>query len=217
VKHVMVDFWRLCGQMKTMPKIWHTQATEPAYKNGPTDDPSSYRSIGIVPILRGTIDNAFQRYMSRRYQAHSAQHGFRRGVATDQEILRVMNSTRKRAAPLVLLDVKGAYPSVPRRDLVELVRVRVESELANMLSILLAPNRVITIGDPASNVSVTQRGLKQGDLKAPAPFNLFLDPLLEGLEPEQTMEEVVAYADDVTLTPRNSTQLQAQLHYSIIS
>jgi Reverse transcriptase (RNA-dependent DNA polymerase) len=132
-------------------------------------------------------------------------------VATDQAILRVLNSTRKRAAPLVLLDIKGAYPSVPRRDLFELVRVRVDSELANMLSILLALTRMITIGDPASNVSVTQRGLTQGDLKAPALFNLFLDPLLEGLDPEQNMEEVVAYADDITITPRNITQLQAQL------
>jgi hypothetical protein len=120
VRYMMVDFWRLCRQLKTMPIMWHTQATEPAYKNGPTDDPSSYRPIGIVPILRGTIDNAFQRYISRRYQAHSAQHGFGRGVATDQVILRVLNSTRKRATPLVSLDINGAYPSVPRWELVEM-------------------------------------------------------------------------------------------------
>jgi hypothetical protein len=43
VKHLMVDFWRMCGQMKIMPTMWHAKATEPAYKNGPTDDPSSYR------------------------------------------------------------------------------------------------------------------------------------------------------------------------------
>jgi hypothetical protein len=58
--------------------------------------------------------------------------------------------------------------------------VRVDPELANLLSILLAPTRVITIGDPAVNVSVTQRGLTQDDLMAPALFSLFLDPLLEG-------------------------------------
>jgi hypothetical protein len=132
VKHIMVDFWRLCGQLKTMPIMWHTLATEPAYKNGPTDDPSLYRPIGIVTMLLGTIDNAFQRYMSRRYQAHSAQHGFGRGVATEQVILRVLNSSRKRAAPLVLLDIKSAYPSVPRWELVEMVRVRVDPELASI-------------------------------------------------------------------------------------
>jgi hypothetical protein len=68
----------------------------------------------------------------------------------------------------------------------------VDSDLADMLTMLLAPTRVITIGDPNATVSITQRGLTQGDLKATALFSLFIDPLQEELDPHASMSGVVA-------------------------
>jgi Reverse transcriptase (RNA-dependent DNA polymerase)/Endonuclease-reverse transcriptase len=208
---LLPDLWCLCGKLKLMPTPWRTQATEPAYKSGPTDDPKSYRPIGIVPTLRSVIDRAFRLYTERRYTPHCSQHGFRKGVSPEHAILRVMHSTRTRNAPVGLLDIKGAYPSVPRQELVAMVRERIDPNLANMLTVLLSPTCVIVLGDPTQSVAITQRGLTQGDLKATTLFSLFIDPLLETLDPDACMSEVVAFADDITLTPRNDLHLQTQL------
>jgi hypothetical protein len=208
---LLPDLWRLCGKLKVMPTPWRTQATEPAYKSGPTDDPKSYRPIGIVPTLRSVIDRAFRLYTERRYTPHCSQHGFRKGVSPEHAILRVMHSSRIRNAPVALLDIKGAYPSIPRQELIAMVRERIDPNLAKMLTVLLSPTRVVVLGDPMQSVAITQRGLTQGDLKATTLFSLFVDPLLESLDPDDRMSEVVAFADDITLTPRNELHLQNQL------
>jgi hypothetical protein len=211
LRDILPDLWRLIGQCGHMPTLWRTQATEPAYKKGPTDDPASYRPIGIVPVMRSVIDKAFRSQMERRYTPHAAQHGFRHGVSAEHAILRALRSTRTRDGPVALLDIKGAYPSVPRHILVTLVRDKVDPLLADMLTVLLAPTRVVTIGDPTETVVETYRGLTQGDLKATTLFSLYIDPLLYELDPAGTMDHVVAFADDVTLTPHNECHLQLQL------
>jgi hypothetical protein len=116
LRSILPEFWKICGILKRMPTLWHTQATEPAYKKDPTDDPGSYRPIGIVPSLRSVIDYAFRRNMERLYPPHVGQHGFRPGVSAEHAILRVIHTTRTRNAPIALLDLKGAYPSVPRNE-----------------------------------------------------------------------------------------------------
>jgi hypothetical protein len=108
---------------------------------------------------------------------------------------------------VVLLDIKGAYPSVPHLMLATLVRDKVNPLLADMLTVLLALSRVVTIGDPAETMVETYRGLTQQDLKAITLFSLYIDPLLYELDPAGTMDHVMAFADDVTLTPRNECHL----------
>jgi hypothetical protein len=53
---LLPDLWSKCGRLEMMPTQWRTQATEPVYKKGLTDDPASYRPIGMIPGLRGAID-----------------------------------------------------------------------------------------------------------------------------------------------------------------
>jgi hypothetical protein len=114
LSYLLPDLWRLYGQLKLMPTPWRTQATKPAYKSGPTDDPKSYRPIGMLPTLRSVIYSPFRIYTERRYTPHCSLHGLRQGVSPEQAILRVMHSTRTRRAPVGLVDIKGAYPSLPR-------------------------------------------------------------------------------------------------------
>ncbi len=209
--YLLPDLWQKCGRLKTLPTQWRTQATEPAYKAGPTDDPASYRPIGMISVLRGVIDYAFRREMEKCYTPHAAQHGFRRGVSVEHAVLRVLRATRSADGPLALLDLKQAYPSVPRQELIQLVRDRVNPTLADMLTVLLAPTIVETIGDPGLATATTYRGLTQGDLKATTLFNLYIDPLLEKLDPDETMSSTIAFADDVTLVPYDNVHLQRQL------
>jgi hypothetical protein len=124
-----------------MPTPWRTQTTEPAYKSGPTDDPNTFRNVGIVPTLRSVIDRAFRINTERRYTPHCSRHGFRQAVSPEHAILRVMHSTRTRNAPVGLLDIKGAYPSVPLQELIAMVRERIDPNLVNMLTVLLSPTR----------------------------------------------------------------------------
>jgi hypothetical protein len=63
---ILPDLWRLIGQCGHMPTLWRTQATEPAYQKGLTDDPASYRPIGIVPLMSSVIDKPFRSQMERR-------------------------------------------------------------------------------------------------------------------------------------------------------
>jgi hypothetical protein len=78
-------------------------------------------------------------------------------VSAEHAISRVMHTTRTRNTPIALLDPKGAYPSVPRK--IDLMREHVDPELADVLTIMLAPTRVIAIGDPHATVDYTHRGL----------------------------------------------------------
>jgi Reverse transcriptase (RNA-dependent DNA polymerase) len=140
-----------------------------------------------------------------------AQHGFRLGVSVEHAVLRALHVTRYADGPLALLGLKQAYPSVPRQELIQLVRERVNPTLADVLTVLLAPTIVETIGDPGFTTATTYRGLTQGDLKATTLFNLYIDPRLEQLDPDETMNTAIAFADDVTLVPRDKVHLERQL------
>jgi Reverse transcriptase (RNA-dependent DNA polymerase) len=127
-------------------------------------------------------------------------------------LFRVLHTTRTRNAPIALLDLQGTYPSVPRQELINLVRERVAPHLANMLTVLLAPTRVLVIGDPLGTIAITQRSLTQGDLKATTLFSLFLDPLLEELDPNASMFNVKTFSDGVSSSPELlPSHLQQQL------
>ena len=84
-----------------------------------------------------------------------------------------------------------------------------------MLTVLISPTRVIVFGDPAQTVAITQRGITQGDLKATTLFSLFVDPLLELLDPDARMSDVITFADDFSLKHRNELHLHTQLDISM--
>jgi hypothetical protein len=157
LKSILPALWKTCGSMKQMPTLWRTQATKPAYKVGPTDDPKSYRPIGTVPTLCSVIDHAFRRSMERTYTPHVAQHGFPTGVSPEHAILRIIYTTRVKNALFALLDLESTYPSVPRQKLIDLVRERVGGHLADMLTVLLAPTCMTVIGDPMENRCYPER------------------------------------------------------------
>jgi hypothetical protein len=81
--------------------------------------------------------------------------GSDKDVSAEHAILRLLPSKRTRDRPVALLDIEGAYPSMPRQMLVTLVRDNVDPLLADMLMVLLAPTRVLTVGDPAATVMET--------------------------------------------------------------
>jgi hypothetical protein len=85
----------------------------------------------------------------------------------------VLHDTRYADGPLALLDLKQAYPMVPRQEPIQVVRERVNPTLAYMPTVHLARTIVETMGDPGFTAATTYRGLTQGDLKATTLATLF--------------------------------------------
>ena len=198
---VILTLARKMGESGLIPSIWNVQRTEPVYKRGPRNAPESYRPIGMTSLLRSVLDLAVRKLIERRYAFHPAQYGFRKGVAVEAAVLRILGSSRENGGPIVLLDIKSAYASLNRHILLREVS-KIDEHVAALLSCLIQPTWIQTIGD--GKTVRTTRGVTQGDRKATTLFNVYLDTLLQRIDPTGADKVITAYADDVTLHPTSS-------------
>jgi Reverse transcriptase (RNA-dependent DNA polymerase) len=208
LRSMLPSLWQTCGSIASVPGAWTTVLLEPVYKHGPRLEPSSYRPIGLLSVLRRVIDSALDGLMRRSYRPHPAQYGFRRGIGTDHALLRIHRVYSQGPTMTALLDLRQAYDSVPRRALIALLEARFGTTVASMAGILSSPTTIMTAGDTSGTSGIIGRGVTQGDPKAPTMFNVFLDSLLSLLDPHGTGDQVVAFADDISLLASSVLELQ---------
>jgi hypothetical protein len=205
-------FWTICGNLKNMPRLFAEDLIEPVYKGrGARTDPKCYRPITIGSSYKALFEAAIHKQYEKYYTPHPAQFGFQKGVSCINAILRVTAESRKKDGPVAMLDIRGAYPGVVRKKLIELLAKFLPPDILKMRQLLLGPTNYSVVGDPSQKKFVQRRGISQGGMCTTGDWKVYVDPLLHELDPEEKGEEATAFADDLALHPGNQSALQELL------
>ena len=209
--------WVKCSQLGYLLHEWRTALLVPIYKRGPKSAPSSYRPIALLSHGRQTISKAIGAMIRKEYTFHPTQLGFREQAGTETAILRHAASTAQGFSHTAVLDLKGAYPSVPRDLLMETVHNKLSPSIASMIALELQPQTITTKGDITGATGQVTIGVPQGGSSSPALYNVYMDSFCELMESElqtarvEEMVDVSVFADDVKIRARTANGLQKGL------
>jgi len=206
------ELWIQCGRMKYTPEDWRITIWVPIYKNGPQGVPCNYRPIALLSQIRKIVEVAINRAILKVIIFHPTQCGFKTRSGCEQAILRYMSNI-KRARLVAILDLKGAYGSIPRHRLIDLIDQRIPPNLAAMATAFLTEETCYTIGNPENTVSI-RRGVPEGSPLSPTLFNLVMDTLSAQIQqenPDPTIIPNIMFADDVNLMAIQSKHMQSLL------
>ena len=113
------------------------------------------------------------------------------------------------------LDLKQGYDVVERGKLQKLLDERLPQDLASMISALLTPLNISTVGDPTKLEAAIFRRVVQGSPLSPVLFQIYIDKLATRLQidksPYPSQLPVLWYADDVLLHVLNISLLKLAL------
>lgn len=77
-------------------------------------------------------------------------------------------------AAIAVLDVKGAYYSVLRDQLLTILHQRLPTQLVHMIALLLRPETIQRIGDPTHTIGKTRCVVTQGSPMSLYLFNIYV-------------------------------------------
>lgn len=210
-------FWVQSSKIRYLLQAWRTALLVPIYKRGPKSEPSSYRPIALLSHGRQMISKAIGSMIRQEYTFHPTQLGFRENAGTETAIVRHVASTSHGFKYTAVLDLKAAYPSVPRDKLMEKVNAKLSPRTAAMIALELQPETIVTKGDPTGTTGTITLGVPQGGSSSPPLYNVQMDSFCEKMAHElrtsnpDEQVDVSVFADDVKLRSRTATGLQKGL------
>ncbi|KAL3696387.1 hypothetical protein R1sor_010463 [Riccia sorocarpa] len=205
-----------------LPAAWTHHKVVPFYKQGPRNDPASYRTIMVASIFAKLYGRILEGHLSRWCEEKGvrapAQVGFRRDHSTlDHSLtLRVILEEAKRSKKpfyALFVDFSKAFDTVSRKLLGDRLRsLQVPAELLAAITVLYEKVLVKIKADDLGIESTL--GVIQGCPLSPTLFGLLIDVLYEyirehdeGFALGTQSVSVLLFADDVVLIANSESQL----------
>lgn len=112
----------------------------------------------IVPLpqlgyIRKVVERSLDSSVKEVAKFHWSQSTFKKGRGVEHPLLRVGYATQARQNDVAILYIKGAYSSVPK------TRLRLPQQLVAMVSVLLTPDVLSTVGDITERTAMLRRGV----------------------------------------------------------
>ena len=211
---VLTKLWRACGRCAATPRSWHNVLLYPIHKSGDRDNVTNFRPIALLSHVRKVITRALDSEIKKTVDFSWCQSALRQNRSIEQPLLRFQAATNAGHRHIAVLDIKGAYPSVQRGKLLDVLTTRLPTCLRNMVQVLLTTDRIMSIGDEYKRTYELDVGIPEGEPVSPTLFNLFIDTLfarLENVPPQVSMLPVNGFADDVLLMAKGENELQLLL------
>ena len=228
------DLINMIWRSGEFPSDWRDGNIIPLFKKGSKKEAANYRPITLLntmaKIYEAVILERLNCEVDERKLLDDYQAGFRNGRSTTTNVMIITEVIRERKAnkkttQLAYLDISGAYDSVSRLGLRNVlaeaqVGVRMHKALTSWLK--TSTRRVVSTGDKSRDFEVNH-GVPQGSVLSPLLFNLYLDkvmkqagmegkgvnyPVNECKEMQQIRIAYLAYADDVVLMAESPNDLQ---------
>lgn len=211
---LICNVWKVCGTLGAMPDLWHAMQLYPIHKKGSRSIAENYRPVALLSHMRKVIEKEIDYEVRSITNMSPLQCGFRAGRGVEQPILRFLDAARHGHNHIAVLDLKGAYPSVPRGKLMKVLEKRLPQTITDMISVLLTPDKVETVGDDRQIRRQLAMGVPEGSPLSPTMFNLYADTLaylLTSMPKTISLWPSNLYADDIQLLALSAEGLQMQL------
>lgn len=202
-----------CWKHAVVPQQMRDADVTPIHKGGKAAPTlaASWRPISLT----STVARLFERVIKPRLTTHlqsrnvlsTLQCGFTAQRSTSDHLLRLtqriasLNSSQSRQLPVVFLDIKGAYDTVPHELLMH--KLHHDAQLSGRVWLFIRSflkNRRLRVCSMQQHSTWRQAkaGLPQGSVLAPLLWNIYLNDALKIIEQHA---DGAAYADDVAVWP----------------
>lgn len=185
-----------------LPKDWKIAKVIPVFKNGNKTSRENYRPISLTCIccklLEHIIASHIFRHLEKNKHFHNNQHGFRKGLSCDTQLLEFntdlhFNLNSNQQTDCIVLDFSKAFDRVAHCHLIsKLSPLNIDSLTLFWLRNFLSLRQQFTIvNDFASLITDVTFGVLQGSVLGPLLFLVYINDL-----PNNISSCVRLFADD---------------------
>jgi hypothetical protein len=170
----------------------------------------AYRVISLLScfgkVVEKTVATWIASFCKTNNVFHQGHFGCRRARGTSdavaQLVSRVENAwSKKRIALALLLDVKGAFDRVNKKQLFKrMVQAGIAGNIVRWVDSFLSDRRALLVIDGRTGETrEIQAGLPQGSPVSPVLFILSISTMFQWLEDRHAMLQTISFVDDVGL------------------
>ncbi len=191
-----------------VPDVWLIANVEPRFKKGLASAVKNYRPVSLTciccKVMERIIKDEMTQYLHRNNLISACQHGFLSKRSVTSQLLGCLNDWKstgkdKKSIDVVYLDYSKAFDSVGHRKLLKkLEGYGITGNLLEWIkSFLSGRMQRVTVNSSFSSFVNVRSGVPQGSVLGPLLFLLFINDVVEILEP--TGVSVKLFADDLKL------------------
>ena len=206
-----------------IPHTWKLANIVPIPKpNKDTDKGTSYRPISLLSVIAKTLEKSLLPYITANIPNTPMQHGYKTQHSTVTALHTLNNTVAKgfnQMAPpartiTVALDMSKAFDTINIHTLIrKLLQTNIPGTIIKFIANYIKGRKAYTT---YINHTSKQRqfitGVPQGGVLSPTLFNIYTSDL----PPPSAPVQVMAYADDITITSTHtSTSAAQEIHTTI--
>lgn len=208
----MVALVRGCITTGYHPCAWKTAKGVLLRKQGkPTYAVAkAYRVISLLNCLGKVVERAAATWIASYCETndifHQGQFGCRRGRGSSDAVAQLVSRVeyawaKKRTSLTLLLDVKGAFDRVNRKQLLKrMVQVGIAGNIVRWVDSFLSNRRALLVIDGRTGETHNIRaGLPRGSPLSPVLFILSVSAMFQWLEDRHPMLQTILFVDDIGL------------------
>ena len=190
-----------------IPHTWKLANIVPIPKpNKDTDKGTSYRPISLLSVIAKTLEKSLLPYITANIPITPMQHGYKTQHSTVTALHTLNNTVAKgfnQMAPpagtiTVALDMSKAFDTINIHTLIrKLLQTNIPGTIIKFIANYIKGRKVYTTyRNHTSKQRQFKTGVPQGGVLSPTLFNIYTSDL----PPPSAPVQVMAYADDITIT-----------------
>ena len=184
-----------------IPHTWKLANIVPIPKpNKDTDKGTSYRPISLLSVIANTLEKSLLPYITANLPNTTMQHGYKTQHST-VTALHTLNNT-------VALDMSKAFDTINIHTLIrKLLQTNIPGTIIKFIANYIKGRKAYTTyRNHTSKQRQFKTGVPQGGVLSPTLFNIYTSDL----PPPSSPVQVMAYADDITITSTHTSTSAAK-------
>ena len=212
----LMSMFKTALNKNIIPHTWKLANIVPIPKpNKDTDKVTSYRPISLLSVIAKTLEKSLLPYITANITNTPMQHGYKTQHSTVTALHTLNNTVAKGVQPngspcanTVALDMSKAFDTINIHTLIrKLLQTNIPGTIIKFIANYIKGRKAYTAyRNHTSKQRLFKTGIAQGGVLSPTLFNIYTSDLPPPCAPVQVM----AYADDITITSTHTSMSAAK-------